>query len=126
MTEYAKQLGFNGETAIVGNLQSLVAYVFEKYPDARSDNKLLTFFFWLEHCGLAEGLTDVVVCPVCQTPNTWTFIEKFKTWFIAKARMPETITRRQRELQGDIGVLKPSKTVQRERKLKSRQGPVKF
>ena len=125
MTEYAEQLGFNSETAVVGNLQALVAYVFEKYPGARNDNKLLTFYFWLEHCGLAEGLTDVVVCPVCQTPNSWTFIEKFKTWFIAKARMPETITRRQRELQGDIGVLKPSRAVQRERAKKARQGPLR-
>lgn len=127
MTEYDVQLGLLEEDdRIAGDLQTLVKYIFEAYPEAKNNNKMLYFYFWLIHNGMKRAMKVQVACPHCDEKFELDILPYFERWYRASARDPATIGRRQREIHmGGKGTHLPSPEVQEDRKRKEKAGPVK-
>ena len=106
---------FSGEASAPQGLKlrDKVAYILEHHPDARDDDALLLYYYWLEFDNLADSLE----------PDA---LRRFKTWFAGSATNPETIRRRRQEIQqlrGEYGHLLPSEQVANYRKARDSAGP---
>jgi hypothetical protein len=98
---YAAQLDLFGGTAPPADLsyQERVALVLERHPEARDNDGLLLYYYWLTFDGLDAVLPDEATR------------DRFRIFLEKHATSPETIRRRRQEIQKNrtgAGSLRPS------------------
>jgi hypothetical protein len=104
------QSSFLGKPMVSGNLRQKMAYVLQKYPEARNDYRLAMFYFWLEFEGLDDALGEKV--------------DAFREWFVDRATSPKTLQNRTMEVQNRNPELDASPAVEEQRQRQSTAGPV--
>jgi len=112
----AHQIDLWGHTAPPQGLSEAdrVAYLLDRFPECRDDDRLLILAYWREFDCL-----EIVLGDACAA---------FEAWFRNHATHPETIRRRRQEhqrLDGDHGHLRPGGNIIRYRRKKSHAGPVR-
>lgn len=101
-----------------GPLKDRIAWILEKHPEARDDHQLVHVLYWQYYDGLERVLNPVGDSDI-EDP-----LERFKWWYMNKARSPKTIQNRCMEVQRERPHLAASKSAQKKRRRQATQGAV--
>ena len=120
MTDYADQLGFGGVSTVAAHSVAAKAhYIMETYPEARENDNLMVWLYWLEFSRLGDLLRQLALCDTAQEIDT-----KMRAWLL-QAPSVETIRRRRCEW-NEKGQLLPPTEVVADRRKKSKLGASRF
>jgi len=104
------QDSFLGEPVVSGDLRKRMAYILQKYPNARNEYRLAMYYFWLEFEGLGDALGEKA--------------DAFRTWFTDRVTSPKTLQNRTMEVQNRNPELEASPKVEQQRQRQATAGPV--
>ena len=101
---------FLGEPAVSGNLRPKMAHILRKYPQARDDYRLATYYLCLELDGLGDALVEKA--------------DAFRMWFSDRASSPKTRRHQTMETQNRNPQLEASPKAKQQRQRLSTTWPV--